>query len=150
MGSVTRRFKRNLIAATLAGKVGARMPPAIGRLKQPTPVQNAEKTSARMITWRKLHSKYVSPLHYRSLMLRITRHMRDRLKAQHVEEQKVAGRRKRLDAFFGTKSWLRRMIEKIFPSLVNDVKREAKMERLKLRQQRTCNEPRPTFERKGR
>jgi len=135
VGSVTKRFRRNMIAANLAAKVGVRMPPALAKMAD---------GRAKLI-----HSVFTSPYHYRTLMLRVTRAMRERLKAEHVKEQAQAGRRLRLDAFFGGKSWLRRMIEKIFPSLVNDVRREAKMERIRLRRQRktegrTPSEFRPT------
>ena len=149
MSSVVRRLKRNILAATLAAKVGVRTPPAIGKLSKPTAVVNAAGTSTRVITERTLHSKYTAQITYRTLMLRLARHMREKLKAQHVIEQAKSGRRKRLDAFFGHKSWVRRVLEWFFPGLIKDVKQEAKAERLKLRDQRK-HKTLSTFERTGR
>lgn len=125
MGSVTRRIRRNTIAANLASKAGIRMPPVRAR--------NADGSTFL------LHSKYLSPTHYRTTMLRVYRAMIQRRKAEHDLHQKQQGRKGRLTSFFGgwKKSWLRRFFEGVMPSLFGEIRAEQKAERERKRKERS-------------
>ena len=117
MGSVTKRFKRNIRAKNLATKSGIVPPPV--RLKRPDG------------TVKVLFLRQMALIYYRTTMLWVLRQLRLRLKLEHAEYQASRGRKMKLAAFFGDwkKSWIRRMLEEIFPSMRADVKLAAKKER---------------------
>ena len=118
MGSVRRRFKRNIMAKNLAERLGI-IPPVTKIDKYWLPPDHP-----------------VHMVYYRRTMLRVMHGLKERLKAQHATYQAQQGRRNRLSNFYNwSKSWLRRMLERIFPSLLKEVKDEAKTRRIRLRDQ---------------
>lgn len=120
MGSVTRRFRRNIQAKNLALKIGVLARPLRVGKKLYVPGMN------------------VPLIHYRRTMLFHVRNLRERFKREHDLWQKEMGIRSKRKAFYGAwrKSWLRRMLEKIFPSLNEEYKRAVKEERERKRQLR--------------
>lgn len=109
MASVSKRIRRNVIARKMAIQAGL------------------------------LTREHHPPLpFYRTIMLQTLRILRERWKKAHHEEQTKTGRLSRLARFYGgwKKSWLRRFLEKLFPSLREDVRQARKAERARKEKQR--------------
>ena len=101
MGSLSRRIRRNIMAANLAHRVGVKPPPALARRPDGS------------VTL--LFSKYVSPTHYRTSMLRLARGMRKKLKDHNALVQANAAlKEKRTRKVRNEGSMVRRAFAKVF------------------------------------
>ena len=101
MGSVTRRFRRNIYARNMADKAGITM--------RPRRYLDSEGNLVRTFFL------YVAPIHYRGTMLRVLRSRRQRDRKLHDHRQKTeAIQEKRTRKVRSEGSMLKRAFNKIF------------------------------------
>ena len=123
MGSVTRRLRRSVWATNMAYKARVRMPPVH--------IKEVDGTISLF------YSKFMPLIFYRATMLRVLRSRRQRDRLLHHQQQSQKGKWSKVMNFFGhfKKSWLRRTLEAIFPSLKKLDREYRKAEREKKRDQ---------------
>ena len=101
MGSVSRRIRRNIMAANLAHRIGVKPPPALARHPD---------GSVSL-----LFSRYVPLIYYRGTMLRLVRRMRLQLRENREAFQGIeALKEKRTRKVRNEGSMVRRAFTKLF------------------------------------